>query len=100
MPRLISCSIPSPTIGRSASTASGYDLNLVTVYRLLTTPEYLGSFGSGPLHAQANLLLHSFRYDWSISLVIFGIHLVLLGCLIYHSGYIPKIIGFLLILNG
>jgi hypothetical protein len=75
-------------------------LNLVTVYWLFTTPDYLTSFGSGPLHAQANLLLHSFRYDWSISLVIFGIHLVLLGCLIYRSSYIPKIIGILLIING
>jgi hypothetical protein len=75
-------------------------LNLVTVFRLLNTPEYLTSFGSVQLHAQVNLLLNSFRYDWSMSLVIFGIHLVLLGYLIYRSGYIPRIIGILLVIDG
>jgi hypothetical protein len=75
-------------------------LNLTTVYRLLATPDYLASFGSGPLHAQIMLLLNSYRYDWSISLIIFGIHLGLLGYLIYRSGYIPKLIGMLLLLDG
>jgi hypothetical protein len=75
-------------------------LNLVTVFRLLNTPDYLASFGSGPLHAQVNLLLRSFRYDWSMSLAIFAIHLVLLGYLIYRSGYIPRIIGILLVIDG
>ena len=60
-------------------------LNLTNVYRLLHTPDYLTAFGSGPLHAQAMLLLNSYRYDWSVSLVIFGIHLGLLGYLIYRS---------------
>lgn len=75
-------------------------LNLTTVYRLLHTPDYLAAFGSGPLHAQVMLLLNSYRYDWSFSLVIFGIHLGLLGYLVYRSGYIPKIIGILLVLDG
>jgi uncharacterized protein DUF4386 len=75
-------------------------LNLTTVYRLLHTADYLAAFGPGPLHAQVMLLLNSYRYDWSMSLVIFGIHLGLLGCLIYRSGYIPKIIGILLVIDG
>ncbi len=75
-------------------------LNLVTVFRLLNTPEYVTLFGTGPLHGQVRLLLGSFRYDWSMSLVIFGIHLVLLGYLIYRSGYIPWIIGVLLVIDG
>lgn len=75
-------------------------LNLVSVYRLLNTPGYLTLFGSGPLHAQVQLLLNSFRYDWSMGLLIFGIHLVLLGYLIYRSGYIPRIIGILLVIDG
>jgi hypothetical protein len=75
-------------------------LNLVTVYRLLHTPDYLTAFGSGQLHAQVQLLLNSFRYDWSVGLVLFGIHLVLLGCLIYRSGYIPRILGILLVIDG
>jgi len=75
-------------------------LNLTTVYRLLHTPIYLTAFGPGPLNAQVLLLLNSYRYDWSFSLIIFAIHLGLLGCLIYRSHYIPRIIGILLILDG
>jgi hypothetical protein len=74
--------------------------NLVAAYRMVTTPEYLTLFGAGPLQAQVYLLLHTFRYDWSYSLIVFSIHLVLLGILIFRSGYIPKIIGILLIIDG
>ena len=73
---------------------------LVTVLRLLTTPAYLEAFGSAGLHAQVMLLLNSFRYDWSLSLLIFGIHLALLGYLICRSRYVPWIIGILLALDG
>lgn len=75
-------------------------LNLVTVFRLLNTPDYLTVFGPGQLHAQVMLLLNSFRYDWSMGLILFGIHLGLLGYLVYRSGYIPRIIGILLVIDG
>lgn len=75
-------------------------LNLVTVFRLLNTPDYLTVFGPGQLHAQVMLLLNSFRYDWSMGLILFGIHLGLLGYLVYRSGYIPRIIGILLAIDG
>jgi hypothetical protein len=75
-------------------------VNLVAVYQLLTNPDYLTAFGSGPLRAQVLLSLHSFRYTWQMALVLFGIHLVLLGYLIFRSGYIPRILGILLIING
>lgn len=75
-------------------------VNLVTVYHLVCTPDYLTAFGSGPLAAQVLLLLHAFRYGWQIGLVLFGIHLVLVGVLIVRSGYVPWIFGFLLVING
>jgi hypothetical protein len=75
-------------------------MNLVTVFRLLSNPEYLQAFGAPQLHAQVNLLLHSFRYDWSMGLILFGIHLILLGYLIYRSGYIPWLLGPILVIDG
>ena len=75
-------------------------VNLVTVYHMVGTPDYLRAFGSGPLDAQVSLSLHSFRYGWQIALVVFGIHLMLLGYLIVRSNYIPLILGILLIING
>ena len=75
-------------------------LNLVVVYRLLHTPDYLTAFGPGPLQAQVMVMLNSYRYDWSFSLIIFGIHLGLLGYLICRSWYIPRFIGILLVVDG
>lgn len=74
--------------------------NLATAYRMLTTPEYQATFGVGPLHAQIDLLLHTFRYTYSLGIVIFAIHLLLVGYLIVRSGYIPWWLGALLIVNG
>jgi hypothetical protein len=74
--------------------------NLATVYRMVTTPEYLTTFGSGPLNAQIGLLIHTFRYDYSLALEIFGLHLLLAGYLIFRSRYIPWWLGILLVING
>lgn len=75
--------------------------NLVTVYRMLTTPAYRTTFGAGPFNAQVDLLLHTFRYDYSLAIgAIFSIHLILIGYLIVRSRYIPRWLGILLVLNG
>lgn len=75
-------------------------LQLVTAYRLVHNPDYVRAFGADRLRGDVQLLLDSFRYGWSFSLIVFGIHLVLLGYLIYRSGYIPKLIGILLAIDG
>lgn len=75
-------------------------LKLVTVFRLVNTPDFLSTFGAGPFHAEIKLLLDTFRDDWSIGLVLFGIHLVLLGYLMYRSNYIPRWLGILLVVDG
>jgi hypothetical protein len=75
-------------------------LKLVTVSRMVNTADYRTAFDPSTLHAEVKLLLGTFRDDWSIGLVLFGIHLILLGYLIYRSGYIPKILGILLIVDG
>ena len=75
-------------------------LKLVTVFRILSTPDYLTVVGSDHLHAQVQLLLNSFRYEWSLGMVLFGIHLGLLGYLVYRADYIPRILGILLAIAG
>ncbi len=86
-----------------AALALAATLNLVIVYRLLNTPEYAGVFGTRALQAQVDLLLHSFRYEYAFVLIIFGIHLCLLGYLMFRSGYtgwISKAVGALLFVPG
>jgi hypothetical protein len=75
-------------------------LNLVTVFRLLNTPVYLSLFQSDQLQAQVMLALDAFRSSWYFGLLFFGIHLGLLGYLVFRSNYIPKIAGLLLIIAG
>lgn len=42
----------------------------------------------------------SFNTTWLIGLIFFGLHLIILGYLIFKSGYIPKILGVLLFIAG
>ncbi len=71
--------------------------HLFSVLQLLSGAAYLGIFETEQLHAQVMLSLSSFNNIWLIGLVFFGIHLIFLGYLIIKSGYIPRLLGFLLI---
>ena len=44
--------------------------------------------------------LNTFLGMWSLGLIVFGLHLILLGYLCFTSGYIPKFIGGLAIFAG
>jgi hypothetical protein len=74
--------------------------NLVTVFQLLDTPGYLNVFEPAQLHAQAMLSIRAFKNHWYFGIIIFGIHLLFLGYLVFRSGYIPKIFGVVLIITG
>jgi hypothetical protein len=69
-------------------------LNLVSVVHLVRNPEHQ-AFG-----AQVMLRLDAFAHDWGIAFVLFGIHLVLLGYLVYRSTYVPKLLAVLLAIAG
>lgn len=71
--------------------------NLFSVLQILSGAEYLKVFVAGQLHAQVMLFLNAFNHTWLIGLVFFGLHLFFLGYLIFKSGYIPRILGVLLI---
>ncbi len=73
---------------------------LVTVFHIAKNPDYVTVFGSEQLHAQIKILLSSFRYEWAMGMLLFGIHLILLGILVYRSGFIPRIMGILLAIAG
>ncbi len=75
-------------------------LNFVIALQLLSGADYLAVFETDQVQAQMMVFLEAFDYGWNIGLVIFGLHLLLLGYLVYTSGYIPKILGVLLIIAG
>ena len=74
--------------------------NLFNVLQLLSGVDYLTAFEPNQLYAQMMLFLNAFTYGWTIGLVFFGIHLSILGYLIFKSSYIPKILGILVVIAG
>jgi Domain of unknown function (DUF4386) len=74
--------------------------NLGLLYRLLVIPGYSGHVSASNLPAQGILLLGSFRSGWGFGLILFGLHLVLLGWLIARSSYLPRWLGWLLFADG
>jgi hypothetical protein len=75
-------------------------LDLVSVLRLVTHPGYRNIFDSTQLASEVMLLLGVFRDQWHFALILFGIHLCLLGYLVARSVYIPWFIGVLIIVSG
>ena len=72
--------------------------HLFNVLQILSGAEYLKVFNTDQLQAKVMLSLNTFNYTWLIGLVFFGLHLLVLGYLIFKSDYIPRIIGILLMI--
>jgi hypothetical protein len=72
--------------------------NLLRILPLLGGADYLRALETDQLHAQVMLLLNAFDYGWLIGLVFFGFHLLVLGYLVFKAGYIPRILGVLLVI--
>lgn len=75
-------------------------LNLFAALFLLGRADYLKAFEPHQLHALAYLSLKSYGYGFGISLVFFGCVCLVLGYLIFRSGYLPKILGVLMQIAG
>ncbi len=61
---------------------------------------YQGAFGSDQLQSLIYFSVKGFYRSWSIGLIVFGIHILLLGYLIVRSDHIPAYWGILLIIAG
>ena len=53
-----------------------------------------------PDGVQAMTFLKAFQSIWDMDLILFGFHLLVLGYLVFKSGYIPKWLGGFLVLAG
>ena len=74
--------------------------HLIEVLRLLGDDQYRAAFNTDQLQAQALSGIHSFDDVFGAGLLLFGLHLLVVGYLAYRSGYIPRIIGVLLAVAG
>jgi hypothetical protein len=74
--------------------------NLFIVLQLLNGEGYFKAFDIDQLYAQVMLFLNAFTDGWDLGLVIFGLHLLVLGYLAFKSDYNSKILGVLVIIAG
>lgn len=73
---------------------------LFLVLQLVGGGDYAAAFDTSQLNAQVMTYLGAFDFLWLIGLFCFGVHLIVVGYLILRSGYIPKLLGYLLMLAG
>ncbi|WP_197684174.1 DUF4386 domain-containing protein [Planococcus antarcticus] len=74
--------------------------NFLSVLQLVSEERYLALMETNQLHAQVMLLIDAFNNGWNIGLVFFGMHLLLIGYLVFKSGFMPKLLGILVMLAG
>lgn len=73
-------------------------LNHFLVLLLLSGTGYLSVFEPGQLHALVLLFLNAHEFVVLIWGLFFGLHLFVLGYLVYKSGYIPRLSGVFLVI--
>jgi hypothetical protein len=74
--------------------------HLAGALHLLSNAAYLRTFTPDQFRTQALLKITDFHDIWTVGLVLFGAHLLLVGYLIYRSGFAPKLLGILVAVAG
>jgi Domain of unknown function (DUF4386) len=74
--------------------------HLAGVPDLLSNTGYSTVFTAEQLQGQAMVKVEAFHDTYMAGLILFGVHLLILGYLAYRSGYVPKVIGVLLAVAG
>lgn len=75
-------------------------LNLGHALRILLSAGALTVLETGQLQAMALLSLNAFGDGWDLALALFGVHLILVGYLVFNARYMPKVLGALLVIAG
>jgi hypothetical protein len=75
-------------------------LNLIQALFPLGNAGYLNAFAPEQLYAMVSLSLRSHTYGFGVSLIFFGCFCLVIGYLIFRSGYFPKALGVLMQIAG
>lgn len=75
------------------------EVNHVAVLRLLSSADQ-GAYSANQLHALVMLFLEMREGGILFALVFWGLWLLPLGLLVFRSGFLPKLLGVLLVIGG
>jgi hypothetical protein len=77
---------------------------MVAISQLAGIPDLLNADGSAftpdQVQTQALQKVDAFNDIWFAGLILFAVHLVLIGYLAYRSGYVPRLLGVLVVIAG
>ncbi len=74
--------------------------NVFRVPDLINPSGYFATWSQEELNNLIMWSVNSFSTGSNVAFLFFSSHLIVLGYLVFKSGYIPRIFGFLLIING
>ncbi|MCA9822111.1 MAG: DUF4386 domain-containing protein [Dehalococcoidia bacterium] len=77
-----------------------YGAMLITLFfawELTTGADYLQGLGVEQSQALGLLFIEAHAYGYALALMFFAIHVVFLGYLVIRSGYMPRVLGYMLI---
>ncbi|MCC6456151.1 MAG: DUF4386 domain-containing protein [Caldilineaceae bacterium] len=76
------------------------ELNQFAALLLLSGADYLTVFTAEQLQELASLFLDIYAHGFAVAHIFFGLWLFPMGYLVIKSGFLPKMIGFLLLVAG
>ena len=76
------------------------DLNQIAALLLSSGADYLTEFGADQSNAQVIFYLDLYEHGLRIAYIFWGLWLFPLGYLVFKSGFLPRILGILLIIAG
>ena len=76
------------------------EVNAIAALVLVRGPDFLSIFEKPQREAMAMLFLNLHSHGFDVAAIFWGLWLFPLGLLVYRSGFLPRVLGVLLILNG
>jgi hypothetical protein len=84
----------------SISVEAAVSMNLLEALFPLGKAGYLQAFEPAQLHALTRLAIRSHAHGFGVALIFFGWATLIIGFLIYRSGYLPRTLGVLMGIAG
>jgi hypothetical protein len=75
-------------------------LNMFIGLQIVVGADYLTAFDPSQVEALALVFLEAQSWGYELGLVFFGLHLTVLGYLVYRSGFLPRVLGVLLVASA
>ncbi len=82
-----------------AAAIAAITVNQLNALHLVSGADYLSAYTPDQLHAMVMTALNAFANGFSYALIFFGFHILLVGCLVYTSGYMSKLLGIVLLVD-